>query len=598
MKIRVADYIANFIYSQGVETVFMVTGGGMMFLSDAVAQHPEMKYICNHHEQAVAMAAVAYSKFTENLGAAYITTGCGGTNAMTGLLGAWQDNIPSIFISGQSKRKETVRNSGLNLRKFGVQEADIIALVEPITKYSMMINEPEEIAYHLEKATYLAKSGRPGPVWIDVPLDVQGALVEEAEMKRFQPQAATEYKDNPTEAEVNTVIDLIGKAKRPIILAGQGIRLSKSLTEFKAFVERTQIPVVSTVLGIGLLPSEHPLFIGKVGTKGSRAGNLAMQNSDLLISLGCSLSVSTTGHEYDLFAREAVVIVVDIDPVEHKKNTVKIDHFINANLKEFLPKFDNLLLSSESSWRKKCLHWKNKYPVCLTEYADAKGGINLYYFVDRLSRGIKENTTVVTDAGSAYYAATQAIQLNETQRFITSGAQAEMGYTLPATIGVAVAENSREVVGITGDGSLQINIQELQTVVHNQLPIKLFVWNNDGYLSIRASQSKFFEGRMIGADKESGVSFPDLEKIAIAYGIKFYRLSDSHRLDDELEEILSLEGPVLCEVMCIRDQEIVPSVASQKKPDGSMVSKPLEDMYPFLDRDEFFEEMIVKPLEE
>ena len=599
MTIRVADYIANYVYSLGVKTVFMVTGGGMMFLSDAVAVHPKLKFICNHHEQASAMAAGSYSKYSENLGVAYITTGCGGTNAMTGLLGAWQDNIPCLFISGQSKRKETVRNSGLNLRKFGVQEADIISLVEPITKYAAMINAPEEIAFHLDKAVHLAKTGRPGPVWIDVPLDVQGATVEESEMKRFsRDDEKRDYKTDPTEAEVNQISELISKAKRPVILAGHGIRLSKSIPEFKAFVDRTQIPVVTPVLGVGLLPGDNPLYIGKVGTKGSRAGNMAMQNSDLLISLGCSLSVSTTGHEYELFAREAKVVVIDIDKEEHKKNTVKIDLFVNADIKKLLPKLENLPVASDRFWREKCLHWKNKYPVCLPEYAQAEEGINLYYFVDRLSRWIKDNTTVVSDAGSAYYVATQAIQLNQTQRFITSGAQAEMGYTLPATIGIAAAEGSTEVVGITGDGSLQINIQELQTVIHNQFPIKLFVWNNDGYLSIRASQNKFFDGRLIGADKTSGVSFPDLEKIADAYGIKYCRLSDSKTLDDKLKDILSIAGPVLCEVMCIKDQEIVPSVASQKKPDGSMVSKPLEDMYPFLDRDEFYKEMIIKPLDE
>jgi acetolactate synthase I/II/III large subunit len=597
--IRVTDYIANYVYSMGVETVFMVTGGGMMFLSDGIAKHPKLKSICNHHEQASAMSAVSYSKYSENFGVAYVTTGCGGTNSMTGLLGAWQDNIPCLFVSGQSKRKETVRNSGLKLRKFGVQEADIIALVEPITKYSIMINDPKEIAYHLDKAIHLAKSGCPGPVWIDVPLDIQGSLVDESKMKRYTYEVEKrDYKENPSEDEVNQILDLVTNAKRPVILAGQGIRLSKSIPEFKEFIERAQIPVVSSVLGVGILPSDHPFYIGKVGTKGSRAGNMAMQNSDLLISLGSSLSVSTTGHEYELFAREAKVVVIDINNIEHKKNTVKIDHFINADIKKVLQKLERIQSSSDNFWREKCLHWKNKYPVCLPEYGEEKDGINLYYFVNRLSNWIKDKTTVVSDAGSAFYVTSQAIQLNENQRFITSGAQAEMGYTIPATIGIAAAEGSGEVVGITGDGSFQMNIQELQTIIHNQLPIKLFVWNNDGYLSIRASQRKFFEGRFIGTDKTSGVSFPDLKKIADAYGLKYYKLSDSKTLDDQLKDILSYSGPVLSEVMCIRDQEIVPSVASHKKADGSMVSKPLEDMYPFLDRDEFYSEMIVKPLDE
>lgn len=596
---RVADYIANRIYELGIKVVFMVVGGGQMFLTDGIAKHAHLRAICNHHEQASAMAATAYAKYSENLGAAFVTTGCGGTNTLTGLLGAWQDSVPCLFISGQSKRKETIRNSNLSLRQFGVQEADIIAVVQPLTKYAIMINDPSEIAYHLEKAVYLAKSGRPGPVWLDVPLDVQGALINEHSLKRFsEKEIARKYKEEPSQKEMKKTIDLLEKAKRPIIIAGQGIRLAKAIADFKTFVERYKIPVVFSRLGIDILPSDHPLYIGRIGNKGDRAGNFAVQNADLVLAIGSRLSVSSTGHEYKQFAREAKMIVVDIDPVEHRKNTVRIDLFINADARRFLRKIRLRASPDTRDWVRKCQRWRSIWPVCLPEYADETRGINLYYFVDRLSRKLKPDSVVVADAGSAFYATGQGIKLEEKQRCILSGGQADMGNTLPATIGVSVAKDFGEVIGITGDGSFQMNIQELQTIVYNRLPVKIFVWNNDGYLSIRATQSKFCEGRLIGTDKTSGVSFPDTEKIANAYGIKYFKVSESKKLDETLENVLKHTGPVLCEVICIRDQEIVPNVSSYRKEDGTMVSKPLEDMYPFLDRAEFLSNMIIKPLKD
>jgi acetolactate synthase-1/2/3 large subunit len=597
---RVADYIAEYIYQQGVRYVFMVSGGGMMFLSDGIAVHPYLKAVCNHHEQAAAMAAVSYAKYTQNLGVCYVTTGCGGTNAITGLLNSWQDNIPCLFVSGQSKRKETVRNSGLRLRQFGVQEADIVAIVQPLTKYAVMMNKPELIAYHLDKAIWLARHGRPGPVWLDIPLDVQSAQIDADNLLRFCPEDYIhEDYSMPTDDEVANVARLIEKSERPVIVAGQGVRLGKAIPAFRAFIEKFKIPFVVSKLGVDLLPSAYPLFIGRIGNRGDRAGNMAVQNSDLVISIGCRLSVSSTGYEYDKFAREAKILVVDIDPVEHKKNTIRIDRFIQADVKLFLERMLTLTPSSPTTaWLEKCQYWKAKYPVCLSEYADDSKGINLYYFVECLSKTLKKDSVVVSDAGSAFYVTTQAIRLKEGQRLITSGGQAEMGYTLPATIGVCYAKNKGEVIGITGDGSFQLNIQELQTIVYNDLPIKIFVWNNDGYLSIRATQRRFFERRFIGTDSMSGLSFPSIEKIAGAYGLKYFRLTHSHNLMGGIKQVLDYPKAVLCEVICIRDQEIVPVVSSIQKEDGTIVSKPLEDMYPFLDREEFYKEMIIKPLEE
>ena len=596
--IRVADYIADYIYKLGIKDVFMVSGGGMMFLSDGLVVNSKINVVCNHHEQASAMAAETYSKCNENFGVAYITTGCGGTNAITGVLGAWQDSVPCLFISGQCKRKETIRNSGLKLRQFGVQEADIVSIVDSITKFAYMVNDPEMIAYYLEKAVYLSKSGRPGPVWLDIPMDVQGAQVDEKKLKHFKENDLEKgYKENVTTIEIKKVTELINKSARPVIIAGNGIGLAGAKPIFKEFIEKTRIPVVVPHLGINNLPTGHKSFIGRIGNKGDRSGNLAVQNSDLVLSLGSSLSVSSTGQEYQNFAREAKIIVVDIDPVQHLKNTIRIDLFVNADIKKFLEELNGKELNvTTNDWQKKCSTWKEKYPVCLPEYKNDKNGINLYYFVDRLSKKMKSNAIVISDAGSAFYAVSQGIILKSGQRFITSGGQAEMGYTLPATIGASVSMGRKEVIGITGDGSLQMNIQELQTVKHYKLPIKLFVWNNNGYLSIRATQTKFFNGRYIGTDKASGVSFPDLKKIASAYGIKYYKISKSSKIDECIDDILLEKEAVICEVMCDPNQEIVPSVQSLKKQDGTMVSKPLEDMYPFLDRNEFSKEMIVKPL--
>jgi acetolactate synthase-1/2/3 large subunit len=571
----------------------------MMFLSDGIAMHPKLRAICNHHEQAAAMAAVSYAKYNGNLGVAYLTTGCGGTNATTGVLNGWQDNTPCLFISGQSKRKETIQNSGLALRQFGVQEADIISIVKPITKYAIMVNNPQEIAYHLDKAVYLAKSGRPGPVWLDIPMDVQSAVIDEYKLRRFSPSHEEKtYKENPNPEEIKKVKDALQKAKRPVILAGQGIRLSHAIPEFRNFIEKNKMPVVVSRLGFDLLPTDHPLFIGCIGNKGTRAGNFAVQNADLVIAIGSRLSVSTTGHEYSTFAREAKIIVVDIDPVEHKKNTIRIDLFINADVKKFLQKMSSVKTLEIEEWRTKCQEWKLKYPTCLPGYAKEKTGINLYYFVHKLSEKLKEDSVVVGDAGSAVFVPPQCLQLKDGQRYITSGGQAEMGYTIPACIGISIAKGGEEVIGITGDGSFQLNIQELQTIVHNNLPIKIFVWNNDGYLSIRATQSKFFEKRFIGTDKTSGLSFPELKKIAWAYGIKYFKAVSSNRLSTVIDKVLAYPHAAICEVMCICDQEIIPSVSAFTKEDGTIVSKPLEDMYPFLERETFKKEMIIKPLDE
>ena len=596
---RVTDYLAERVCQEGVRHVFMGSGGGMMFLSDGIALQRGLEPVCCHHEQVAAMAAVSYAKYTGNLGVCYVTTGCGGTNAVTGLLHAWQDSVPTLFVSGQIKRAQTIRNSGLALRQFGPQEGNILSVVEPLTKYAAMLNDPEQVAWQLDQALYLARCGRPGPVWLDVPLDVQGAPVRPEDLARFGPDDQDRQNPAPTPDALAEVAELLRRAERPIIVAGQGIRLAKAIPAFRAFVEKWQIPVVGTRLTVDILPSAHPLFIGRIGTRGDRPGNLAMQNSDLLLSIGCRMGVNHTGHEYALFARAATIVVVDVDPVEHQKHTIRIDRFIHADARRFVEAILGVAPPPpRAAWVEKCGHWKATYPVCLPEHADDSRGVNSYYLVQCLCRALKDDAVVISDAGSSIDVTAQALQLREGQRYIASGGQAEMGYSLPAAIGVSSARDKGEVVVVTGDGSLQLNIQDLVTIAARGLPVKFFVLNNGGYLSIRSTQRRFFEGRHIGTDPASGLFFPDLEKIAAAYGIRYVRLDHSRDLPDRIRDVLDHPGPVLGEVIGVRDQDIVPRVSSALRPDGSLVSKPLEDMFPFLDRDEFRREMIVEPLDE
>lgn len=578
--VRVADYIISFLQNKGVEHVFEVTGGGAMFLNDAVAQS-KLKPIFCHHEQACAMAAVGYTKTNNKLSVVISTTGCGSTNTITGLLDAWQDSHTVMFISGQVNKKDTTYLKKIPLRKLGVQEANIVKIVESITKYSVMIEHAEDIAYELEKAHYACTSGRPGPVWIDVPLDIQSALIDETKLKHYTPKPI-----QSNNKSIYTLIDYLTKAKRPIIIAGNGINLSNTKEAFIEFIEKHQIPVVVTFLGLNLLPEDHPLYIGRIGLKGTRAGNFAVANADLIIGLGTSLSIPQTGYQYHLFGREAKIIVVDIDKNEHLKETVKIDQIIEEDLVNLF-KIDNTnYINTNHEWLNKCLTWKTIWPVF---DRDNINELNMYSFSKELSK-ISKNSTVVADAGSAYYVLAQSLLNN---RLLLPSAQGEMGFTIPATIGAAVADTTSLVIGVTGEGSFQFNIQELQTIVENKLPIKLFILNNGGYLSIRNTQTKFFNKRLSGESNISGVSFPDAEKIAYAYGFPFMRISNMNDLSTNLKTIVNHNGYYLCEVMCPYNEEIYPTSATLQTTDGKLVSQPLENMSPFLSKDIYEKEMII-----
>jgi len=584
--ITVADYITSFVSDTlGVKDVFLVTGGGIMFLTDSLARNDRLRKVFTHHEQAAAMALEAYSRATVDFGVGYFTTGPGATNALTGLVGAWQDSVPCLFVAGQAKRKETIHLAGIGgLRQYGVQEVDILPIVESVTKYAVMLEDPARVRFELEKAVAIAKGGRPGPVWIDVPLDVQGALVDPESLESWDGSGAESARPALPVAAIDEFKSLLASAKRPVVLAGQGVRLAGALDQLRAWVESNDIPVVTTHPAIDALEYDHPNLVGCVGIKGTRAGNFAMQNADLLVAIGTSLHVAVIGYEYELFARDAKKVVVDIDETSHHKKTIDIDLFVKADAKDFLLAVGDAEVAGNSSWAETCRGWKVAFPVCLPEYGTAEGPTNIYWFVDRLSELMEATDAVVSDAGSAYYAVSQGLKLKRGQRYIVSGALATMGYALPACEGVAAAMGGR-TVGVTGDGSLQFNIQELQTLVTNDLPVKIFVLNNNGYLSIRQTQDRFFQGRHLGEGPRSGVTCPDLELIARAYGLPFFRSRNPQDLDAAIIATLAVDGPAVCEVMTPELQEIIPTVASVKLEDGTMVSRPLEDMYPFLDRD-------------
>ncbi len=600
---KLSDYVVQFFEKQHLKDMFMVTGGGCMHLVNSFGNSTKIKYWCTQHEQAASMAAEAYSKMKNDLGLVLVTSGPGATNAITGLLGAYQDSIPCVFISGQAKRKQTVYNSDIaGLRQLGVQEVNIIPIVESISKYTVMVNNPQKIRYYLEKAVYIAKGGRPGPVWLDIPLDVQSAMINENDLQGFCPADYKEdVKTKATSAELSYFIEALKTAKRPVIIGGHGVRLAGAVQEFEKFVSQYDLPVVTPIMGIDVLSDAHQCNIGRVGTKGTRAGNFAMQNADLIISMGSRLSVSVVGHEYELFARQAKVIAIDIDAREHQKKTIELDRLIVSDVKEFLQQLaekEDSAFPSFAQWNAKCNEWKTQYPVILPQYNNDEHGINYYKFVDVLNHHFTADMPIISDAGSAFYVVSQAVALLQGQRYITSGAIATMGFSLPAAIGVAVAAPNSTVIAITGDGSFQQNLQELEVLHYHNMNVKLFVMNNKGYFSIHQTQNKFFKGNFVGEGANSGISFPNTGKIAAAFDIPFFKLQTIAECEAQMKDILTMQGPAVIEVMLTTEQEIIPTNASLLRSDGVMVSKPLEDMYPFLPREEFLQQMIVTPMTE
>lgn len=591
MKIKVSDYITEFFLKKGVSDVFTVTGGGAMHLNDSFGNHDKINCIYNHHEQASAIAAEAYTRLTGKLSLVCVTSGPGGTNAITGVMGGWVDSIPMFVISGQVKFSTTIKSTDIPLRQLGDQEFNIVDCVSCMTKYAVMVIDPDEIAYHLEKAYFCATTGRPGPVWLDIPLNVQGAVIDTENLKSYDSaEDMLLAPPAPSDIEIEQIIDKIKNSKSPVILAGSGIRLSGGYDLFLQLIDKLQIPVVTAWNSHDKLWNDHPLYCGRPGTIGTRGGNFVVQNSDLVISLGCRMNIRQISYNWENFAKNAFLIAVDIDKAELQKPTLTVDLPVHADVKIVMQKILETPYRGGSNDHKKWLSWcrniDSKYPAVLDKYMESKSPVNPYVFMEKLSRLLDEGEVTITGNGSACVCAFQAMIIRRGQRLFTNSGCASMGYGLPAAIGGAVALKGKRVICLDGDGSIQMNIQELQTVVHNKLNIKIFWLNNDGYHSIRQTQANIFNGRFCGMSKNYGISFPEAEKIAVAYNLPFNRISRLDDIDVVLKNILSVEGPMLCEVMLDPGQSFEPKLSARSLPDGTMVSPSLEDMFPFLSEEE------------
>jgi len=603
--IRVADYIAETLADRGIRNVFMVTGGGAMHLNDAIGRCKRLSYVCCHHEQACAMAAASHYRLTNRLAAVNVTSGPGGTNAITGVFGAWVESLGMIVVSGQVKFATTVRSTGLPLRQLGDQELDITRLVAPITKYAVMVTDPSTIRYHLERALHLATHGRPGPVWVDVPMDVQASMVDPNDLRGFdpsnEPAPGTSPLDGPALDDVALrVEERFRGASRPVLFAGSGIRLAGAVETFLELVERWRIPVVTGFNAHDLVWDSHPLFVGRQGTIGDRAGNFAVQNSNFLLVVGCRLTIRQLSYNWENFAREAFKVSVDIDEVELRKPTVRIDFPVHADAADFLAAMSRrprvAPASEHERWLEWCLERRRRYPVVISEFGDDSRGVNPYVFVRSLFAALPEDAIVVTGDGTACVTTFQAAALKRGQRLYSDGGCAPMGFDLPGAIGACIGSGRKTVVCLAGDGSIQMNLQELQTIATNRLPIAIFVFNNNGYLSIRQTQKSYFPDNPVGADPESGVGVPSFEGLAAAYGFHYTALRTHASMPEVLEHVRTTPGPRICEVFLNPAQPFAPKTSSRRLPDGRMVSAPLEDMFPFLDRVELEENMLVPPV--
>lgn len=600
---KLSDYVMQFIAQLGVGHIFYLPGGGAMHLVDSLGKCKDLEIVCCLHEQAVAIATQSYAMHTNNLGVGLVTTGPGGTNAITGVCAAWIDSVPCLFVSGQVKRSDIMKGKGL--RQLGIQEVDIISMVQSITKYAVTVMEPTLIKYHLEKALYLARKGRPGPVWLDIPLDVQGSIIDDATLKGFNPADMNEKKPDMSFVKnaVKKIIKLLNNSERPVIIAGDGIKISKSKDLFLNIIKKLDIPVIPTWKAMDMIHEEHELFAGRGGILGERSANFAVQNSDLLLCIGSKMDFTQTGFDTKSFARAAKKIVIDIDKNEIKKLdfhiVLKIIADAKAVLEEIAAQMNNIKIKDRSLWKDKIKEWRKKYPVISAEYYNKTGLVNPYVLVDVLSReATSEDIINPCCAGTAAEYNFQAFKIKENQKFITNHGLGPMGFELPGSIGACLANNRKRTICIAGDGGFQLNIQELETLHRLDLPVKIFIMNNNGYSSIRTMQETHFNGNYVGNDPSSGLTFPDIISVAEAYKIKAIRISDASGLDLKIREALNFPGPVICDVMVIPGFKVSPKVASKRKEDGTMVSKPLEDQWPFLDRDELESNMMIPLVQE
>lgn len=608
MKQKVSDYIADHIAEWGIRDVFTVTGGGAMHMNDAFGHHPKLHCTYQHHEQACAMAAEAYARMDNRMAAVCVTTGPGATNAITGVLGGWMDSIPMLVFSGQARYATTVAASGLKLRSMGVQECNIVPVVTSITKYAQMIIHPEDIRYHLEKALYMAVNGRPGPVWLDIPLDVQGAVIDTEKLRGYDPQENP--KEKPAEISqdvIQQILDKIEKSRRPVLFPGNGVRLAGAMDDFQKLVNILGVPVITGMSSVDAMESEHPYFAGRSGGTGTRPGNFALQNSDVLLSIGNRQGFAQTGFQYQDWARGSYTILNDIDENELKKPSLHVSLPVCGDAGDLIRKLicaaelrgadETNPLFKGRDWIRQCQVWKQKYPVVTAKHYETveEGCTNIYAFYEELSKAMQEGQTLMVSVGTSRVAGSQAFRVKKGQRFITNPNTASMGFCLPAATGICVAQPGKPVVCVTGEGSLQMNLQELQTIWQNRLPVKLFVINNQGYHSIRQTQQSYFEPPLVGVGAESGdLSFPDLSKIIPAYGFSYRAVHAAEELPETLHQVLEETGASVCEVFVTKYQKTEPKTSAKKLPDGSMVSAPLEDMYPFLSKEELEENMFTE----
>lgn len=601
MRIKVSNYISQFLVEHGISDVFTVTGGGAMHLNDAFGHQQGLHCTYNHHEQACAIAAESYARINNKIALVCVTTGPGGTNAITGVVGGWLDSIPMLVISGQVRYDTTARSTGLNIRALGDQEFDITRAVECMTKYCEMVIDPTKIKYCLEKALYLSQTGRPGPCWLDIPVNVQGAFIETDDLISFNIEDE-EQKESIKDDVIYTVIKKLKDAKRPVLNAGNGIRISGGFEAFKKLVKKLNIPVVTGWNSIDLMSDNDELYIGRAGIMGDRAGNFAIQNSDLVLSIGSRLSIRQVGYNYKTWAREAFTIIVDIDSEELKKPTLHVDMPICADAKEFMEKLDSELehgeIETNNFWLDKCTEWKKKYPVVQSKHYEDNDRVNVYAFIKELSSVLPEDYITVVGNGSACVVGSHAYVIKEGQRFIINSAIASMGYDLPAAIGACIANDRKSLVCLTGDGSIQMNLQELQTIITNKLPIKIFIINNEGYHSIRQTQKNFFGEPLVGIGEDShDLSFPSMEKLSAAYGYSYYSAKKNNELRNAIDKTFEETSATICEIFVNKKQNFEPKSATKRLDDGSLVSPPLEDLAPFLERDEFLENMIITPID-
>lgn len=592
---NVSEYIFYFLRKKGVDTSFVITGGHSMYLDDALCRTPEIEPIFVHHEQTACMSADAYSRMSNKLGVVVVTAGPGAINVVNGLVGGYIDSAPMMIISGQTNYRYVKYMDETQIRQIGVQGINVRPFVEHATKFFVTVDDPSKIAYYMEKAYYMAFSGRPGPVWIDVPIDVQSMIVPERLLSHYEPEPDGVLFEQRRQ-HCRQIIDAIQAAKRPLIIAGQGVSLSGMRSTFLSIVEKLQVPVVMSRLGIDLMDSSHMLYAGRIGNNGERSANMAVQSADLIVALGSRLATSAVGHNSADFGRNAKKIVVDIDQKELDKPGVVINLKIKDNLKLLLPRLleniEGKAFAPNSKWIAKCRERKVKYPVVLPEYQNDLP-INSYYFTKKLSDLCSAETAILLDTGSCFHVVSQAWQIKRGQRFLTAGGLSSMGYWA-ACIGVSALNNNGNTIVITGDGSLQLSIQEFATLRHLNKPIKLFVFNNRGYLLIKNTQHSSMNNRLFGVNSETGLYFPDSVKVAEAYGIKAVRIETLDELEDKIKEVLSYDGPVVCDVITNEWQPIIPRVASIKGSDGKVISKSFEDMYPFLAPDELESAMLVE----